>query len=131
MKVDDAVKTDVYKHIKASELASAVTGVIRKTKRPRDSKKEDVVISVLSNFNGQIQVCTVNVNIYVADLVNKGQPEENSKRCRELSEIAARVLEVFRGDNFRAVLESQHVYEVVGADEHVINNRIEYKQLNE
>lgn len=131
MKVDDEIRTDVYKHIVGSELERAVTGVVRKTKRPHGSKKEDIVISVLANQNGQVQEATVNVNIYVSDIVVKGQPEEDTARCRVLSKIAAELFEVFRGSDFRACLESQHVFEVEGADEHVINNRIEYKQLNE
>lgn len=132
MKSDIAIKTDVFKHIQGSELAQAVTGVIRKTgKRPAGSRKEDVIISVLANVNGQIQTATVNVNIYVAANIVDGQAEEGTKRLEELCVLSSELFEVFRGDDFRAHLLQQRVIEVSGADEFVINNQIEYKQLNE
>lgn len=132
MKNDIAIKTDVFKHIKGSKLAEAVTGVVRKTgKRPHGSKKEDIVISMLANVNGQVQTASVNVNIYVAANIVNGQAEEATKRLDELCQMSADLFEVFRGEDFRATLREQRVLEVSNADEYVINNRIEYKQINE
>ena len=132
MKSDIEIKTDVYRYINGSELHRAVTGVLRKTgKRPHNSKNEDIVISVLANVNGQIQTATVNVNIYVAANIVDGQPEEQSKRLEELCDLASDLFDVFRGGGYRARLLEQRVFEVAGADEYVINNKIEYKQLNE
>ena len=131
MKTDAAIKTDIYKVIKGSALHNAVTGVLKKTKRPHNSDKEDIVISVLANVNGQIQVATVNVNIYVADNTVDNQPEEDTVRTAELGRLAAELFEVFAGENFRATLISQTVFESNGTDEHIINNKIEYKFQNE
>lgn len=132
MKSDIGIKTDILKRIQGSELESAISGVVRKTgKRPKGSKKEDVIISVLANVNGQIQTATVNVNIYVAANIIDGQPEENTPRLTVLCDLASSLFDVFRGDDFRARLLEQRVYEVVEADEYVINNKIEYKQVNE
>jgi len=132
MKNDIAIKTDVFHHIQGSELEREITGVVRKTgKRPVGSKKEDIVISVLANVNGQIQTATVNVNIYVAANVVNGQAEEQTKRLDVLCDLASSLFEVFRGSDFRATLLQQRVLEVDGADEYIINNKIEYKQVNE
>jgi hypothetical protein len=132
MKSDIAIKTDVFRHIQGSDLDNEVTGVIRKTgKRPAGSKAEDIVISMLANVNGQIQKATVNVNIYVAANVINGQAEEKTNRLEVLCALASNLFEVFHGDNFRAALLEQRVFEVEGANEYVINNKIEYKQLNE
>lgn len=131
MKTDEAIKTDVYKVIKKSDLMKEVTGVLKKTKRPHNSKKEDIVISILANEVAQIQEATVNVNIYVADITVDSQPEEDTVRLGKLCELAANLFEVFTGDGFRARLTSQRVFEVEGTNEHIINNRIEYKFLNE
>lgn len=132
MKNDIAIKTDVLKHIQGSELERAVTGVVRKTgKRPKGSKREDVIISVLANRNGQVQKATVNVNIYVAANIVDGQAEEQTKRLDYLCDLATGLFDVFRGDDYRARLEEQRVFEIDGADEYVINNKIEYKQVNE
>ena len=133
MKSDILIKDDVYAHIKNSPLASAVTGKICKQGvRPKDSDKEDVVIAVIANLNGQIQEAAVNVNIYVADdIKSDGQNQEATIRLRELCRIASETLEVGRGEDFRFTLESQRVSEVPGTKEHVINNRRNYKQVNE
>jgi len=131
MKSDCEIRNDIYNHIIGSELQLAVSGVVRKTKRPRNSQKEDIVVSVLANMNGQKQVATANVNIYVPDLIINDQAEEDTIRTAELCKLAESLFEVFRGDDFRASLLEQRVYEVDGADVHVINNKIEYKQINE
>lgn len=133
MKSDILIKDDVYTFIKKSPLASAVTGkVCKQGIRPKGSDKEDVVISVIANQNGQIQEAVVNVNIYVKDDIKAdGQNQEATIRLRELCEIASDTLEVGRGEDFRFTLESQHVIEVEATKEHVINNRLNYKQVNE
>ena len=132
MKSDIDIKTDVFKHIIGSELAKTVTGVVRKNgKRPHNSKKEDIIISVLANLNGQIQTATVNVNIYTAAEDDKGVSVEDDQRLKELCDLAWRLFDVFRGGGYRARLLEQRVFEVEGANEYVINNKIEYKQLNE
>ncbi len=132
MKSDIDIKTDVFHHIQGSLLEETITGVVRKTgKRPKGSRNEDVVITMLSNMNGQIQTASVNVNIYVAANVVDGQAEEATIRLQELCKISADLFEVFRGKDFRATLKEQRVFEVANADEYVINNRIEYKHSNE
>ena len=132
MKSDIDIKTDVFHRIQGSALANEVTGVVRKTgKRPKGSKKEDIIISMLANQNGQIQSATVNVNIYVAAEIVNGQAEEKSMRLKTLCDLASSLFEVFRGNGYRAHLLEQRVFEVEGADEYVINNKIEYKQVNE
>ena len=131
MKTDEAIKTDIFKHIKGSELASAITGKVSKRKRPHNSKKEDIVISVLANVNGQVQTATVNVNIYVADIIVDNQPEEDTVRLGQLCDLAANLFNEFYCEEYTLTLLSQRVFEVDGANEHVINNKIEYKFNNE
>lgn len=133
MKTDEEIKTDIFKHIKGSELASTITGKVSKRKRPHNSKKEDIIISVLANENRQVQVATVNVNIYVADITVDNQPEEDAVRIEELCKKAVSLFNVFWGadNSYRASLLRQRVYEVEATSEHIINNQIEYKSLNE
>ena len=84
MKSDIEIKDDIYQIIKGSALEKAVTGKLKKTRRPANSNKEDIVISILENGSGQVQEAFVNVNIYVSDDVRDGQAEENSSRLRQL-----------------------------------------------
>ena len=131
MKTDIDIKDEMYKHIKGSALAKEVNGQLRKTLRPANSNKEDIVISMLSNVNGQIQEAYINVNVYVPDVLRDNQAEANTPRLRPLSKLSHDVLKVGYGASYRFVLESQRVLEVEGRDEHLINNRIIYKQCNE
>jgi hypothetical protein len=133
MKSDILIKDDLYKFIKQSSLAAAVTGKISKTGvRPKGSDLEDIVISVVGNLNGQIQEAIVNVNIYVKDdIKSDGSHQEATIRLRDLCTIASDTLEVGSGDGYRFTLESQRVLEVKDTKEHVINNRLNYKQVNE
>lgn len=131
MKSDIDIKDDVYMFIKGSALESAVSGKLCKTKRPNGSCYEDIVISVLTNQNAQIQEAFVNVNIYVTDLIRDNQSEEDTVRLRQLCNIAKSILEVGRGNDYRFTLDSQRVLEVNGKNEHFINNKLLYRQCNE
>lgn len=131
MKSDIDIKDDVYTFIKGSDLHNAVSGKLSKRKRPAKSNKEDIIISVLSNQNAQIQEAFVNVNIYVSDIKVDNQPEEDTIRLRELCNLAKTLLSVGRGDDYRFVLDSQRVLPVEGKNEHFINNKLLYRQCNE
>lgn len=131
MKSDIEIKDDVYRVIKGSMLEKTVTGKLSKTKRPAGSDKEDIVVSMLDNGKGQIQEAFVNVNIYVPDNLQDDQPEENTIRLHQLCKLAAELLEVQRGKDYRFTLDKQRVMEVNGKTEHLINNRLLFKQVNE
>ena len=131
MKSDIDIRDDIYMYIKGSNLSEDITGVIRKTIRPDNSNKEDVVISVLSNQNAQIQEAFVNVNIYVPDIIRGYQSEENTIRIRELCNLSKELFNVGRGNDYRFTLDSQRVLKVEGKNEHFINNKLLYRQCNE
>lgn len=130
MKTDIDIKDDVYLFIKGSKLFYEVNGKLSKTVRPSGSNNEDIVISVLSNQNAEIQEAFVNVNIYVKDLVRDNQNEEDTIRLRKLCNIAKSLLNVGRGNDYRFVLDSQRVLAVEGKNEHFINNKLLYRQCN-
>ena len=138
MKTDIDIKDDIWRVIKKSPLFKEVTGELKKTSiRPKESRKEDIVISVLANNIRQKQMAYVNVNIYVADNYVDGQNEENSERLRRLCNMAFSVFENVRGVDFRLSLTDpnfdcgQRVIESDGTSEHVINNKILYQIINE
>lgn len=130
MKTDEDIKQDVWEYILSTELAEEVTGVIKRDRRPADSTKEDVIVSILSNENGQNQKATVNVNIYVKDKPAGREKDPDHDRLKVLSTLSYQTFNVFHGYSYRARLLSQRVT-AVGEDEHVITNKIEYKQNNE
>lgn len=129
MKNDERIKQDVLDYIFTTELPDEVSGVIKRDRRPRGSEMEDVIISILANENGQIQDATVNVNIYVKDKPAGNQYDPDHERLDVLADMSQRIFDVFHGDGFRAHLESQRITAV--ENEHVITNKIRYKQNNE
>ena len=130
MKSDGAIKTDVYRYINQSGFMSNVNGKLSKTKRPHNSHAEDVVISILANEGTQLQTAVVNVNIYTQDLDVDGQFEENTIRLDEICEKSWKLLEMFNSDEYNAHAIEQRVY-ATESGEHVINNQVEYKLLND
>lgn len=132
MKSDIEVKDDVYNFLKDTDLVKEVSGVLSKRKRPKNSDKEDIVISVIgrSQFLSN-QSFYVNVNIYVADDKVNNQAEEQSGRLRTLCKLALSTMESYVGKDYYLYLEEQGVYDVNGKDEHFINNKLLYKTNNE
>lgn len=131
MITDIEIKDGFHALLQGTALAGEVTGKIFKRTRPKNARLEDIVVSVLANETGQRQEAVVNVNVYVSDIVTDGQTEEDTRRLRLLSRLAAETLECGRIGGARFILSSQRVFAVPETKEHVINNRITITQINE
>lgn len=138
MKSDIDIKDDIWKVINKSALLKEVTGKLKKTSvRPKGSRSEDIVISILANDTKQKQIAYVNVNIYVSDDDVNGQSEEQTIRLRKLCQMSFDLFDNVRGNDFRLSLTDpnfecgQRVIESEGTSEHVINNKILYQIINE
>lgn len=135
MKTDIDIKDDVYMLVSKSALAGKVTGEVSKTLRPANSRKEDVVISILANNNGRRQSAFVNVNVYVPDTAVKydvdnqtvTQYEEDSARLREICNLCKELFETFVGDTYRITLDSQRVLSSSDDGAHIVNNKLLYQ----
>jgi len=132
MKSDGTIKTNVFAVIKGSALEAAVSGKLSKRGRPAGSNLEDIVVSVLDNGSGQIQEAFVNVNIYIPDIQDNTKAFViNDIRVDELSELAIQLLKVHNAGSFRFSIDKQRVMKVEGKNEHLINNRLLYRTVNE
>ncbi len=131
MKSDIDIKDELYLALKGSPLANAVSGQLLKTRRPKNSTKEDIIISVLANEGNQKQEAVVNVNIYVEDNIIDGQAEEDTIRLRELCNVAEETLKTIRIRPVLLRVNPPRVFEAEGTNWHIINNRISYKIINE
>lgn len=135
MKTDIDIKDDVYELVSKSALAGNVTGAISKTLRPANSRKEDVVISILANTNERPQSAFVNVNVYVPDSAVKydvdnqtvTQYEEDSARLREICNLCKELFETYVGDTYRITLDSQRVLSSSDDGAHIVNNKLLYQ----
>ena len=135
MKTDIDIKDEVYMLVSKSALAGKITGVVSKTLRPANSRKEDVVISILANNNGRPQSAFVNVNVYVPDSAVKydvdnqtvTQYEEDSARLREICNLCKELFETYVGDTYRITLDSQRVLSSSDDGAHIVNNKLLYQ----
>lgn len=135
MKTDIDIKDDVYMIVSKSALPGKITGVVSKTLRPANSRKEDVVISILANNNGRPQSAFVNVNVYVPDSAVKydvdnqtvTQYEEDSARLREICNLCKELFETYVGDTYRITLDSQRVLSSSDDGAHIVNNKLLYQ----
>ena len=107
-----------------------VNGKLSKTMRPHNSHKEDVVISILANEGIQLQTAIINVNIYIQDQDVEGLLEENTIRVDEICKLSWNLLKTFRTSEYAAHAVEQRVY-ATSTGEHVINNQVEYKLIND
>lgn len=132
MKTVYDITQDVYNLIKGSQLHNEIKGTLCKAQRELDSRNEDICISVLTNYNGELQSSYVNVNIYVPDKFANERYIVDMLRVKTLSTLAAKLFNVFNsGDSYRITLESQTLLSFENNNEHIINNRLLYKQYNE
>ena len=131
MRTSEEIESDIYRCIMATDFPNQISGVVKIKPRPMGSRSEDCIVSVLANPYAQKQVATVNVNIYVQDNIAERQTEKASIRIKELKRLFYNKFKEIHGDDYDAHILSQDTFSADGADEHVINNKIEYKHINE
>lgn len=134
MKSEIEIADDMYDSIKKSGIMGLLTGSLEKNgKRPKDSKKEDAIISIEANDNeDDKQMVFVVVNVYIADIRIGGQYVRNDKRLREVCRVFLDTLKVGGiGKDYTYHLEKQRVVPEEGTNEHRIWNRFLYKQLTD
>jgi hypothetical protein len=90
-KTGKQVQGDIYKLLRDSVLSSKVSGeVYRNGYRPRDSKKEDIIVTFTAGLPDEIQTGVVTVNIYVPDVdpYANGVWVEDGERTEEVERLA-------------------------------------------
>ena len=130
MTATESIVQLLYNLVKGSSLAEAVTGGVYKAKRPKDSRQEDICLSVRANQFGQRQEAIAYVNIYVQDVERSGQAERATARHKELEALAVALLERGYGGGYRYEMDSMTVEETE-TNENVISIRILFQLINE
>lgn len=130
MKTDTEIRDDIYRLVKQSAIAEAVSGGVYTRLRPLNSDKEDVIVSVIANAPGDPQRATVNVDIYVKDVRINGRAEEDTARVRQLSRIALDALRSNVTDDYYATVDEQRTYAIEATSEHLIQSRLRYRHID-
>lgn len=121
----------VYQYLKASPLATELTGDIYPLQRPEDSGKEDLVIGTLSLGEGPVQIGVFNLNLHVPNIKvkigGKVQTQPNRPRMRILSSLLRDLLsEHYIGDCSAWITNIAEIKEP-NLDEWYVNHRLEMR----
>lgn len=106
------VQTDIIDLLRNSELAAEVTGEIyRRGYRPRDSRKEDIIVIFTTGLPDEIQTGVVTINIFIPDIdpYGNGVQEEDGERSETLEALAQCWVENLSGTNYLFELQ-QTIY---------------------
>lgn len=124
----------VFQLLRNSPLNSAISGKVYRLKRPLGSTLEDVVINSLPISGEMTQRGTVNVNVYVPDLVvtfeGQTQPQPDYARLNALTTIAVAALADHYHDTYNLWIGAQTVLAETEISQHYVNLRIEFQNIN-
>lgn len=127
------IQGDIYRLLRNSTLRTMISGdVYRNGLRPRDSRKEDVVITFTAGLPDQIQTGVVTVNIFIPDIDPEGNGTwvEDGKRSEELERLAQEWVDSLIGSGTNYVFKlNQTIYTEAELDirQHFVVIKLGYK----
>ncbi len=131
------VQTDVIALLRGTSLAKAVNGEIyRAGYRPRDSRKEDIVVVFTEGTSGQTETGTVTLNIFVPDVMMDadGTLVEDGARTAELEAAAQEWFDSLApaGSDYLFSLRQTICTEAEpDTDEHFVTVRLGYRHFSD
>ena len=135
MVTEDEIRTQVFRFIKQTPLASLVTGrVINGRDRAANATSEDIVIKVNGNNLAQKQEAFVIVNIYTQDVLMNGEYVPNDERIPLVERAALDLFETAKrvGDaRLSLPKDGQKLLASQNGREHVVSNKLLYQIINE
>lgn len=100
-KTGKQIQGDIYRLLRDSQLYTNISGeVYRNGYRPRDSKKEDIVVTFTAGLPDEIQTGVVTVNVYVPDVdpYKDGTWIEDGERTENMERLARAWVESLTAD---------------------------------
>lgn len=134
------IQGDIRRLIEGSPLPKAVTGKVYRgnpedSDRPRDSRREDIVVVFTTGSPEQIHEGVVTVKIYVPDIdtYGKGDYVEDGKRCEELEVEADRWYRSLHGrtDYQFSLQDTIHTQSDPEIGQHFVVVRLRYRCYEE
>lgn len=126
------VQDDIMALLRESELVDYVTGeVYREGYRPRDSRKEDIVVIFVTGTPEQVERGAVTLNIYVPDITpyNNGVYVEDGLRVSQIEHLAdlwVRSLKARRTNYLFNLLRTISTMREEATHEHFVVVQLEY-----
>lgn len=137
-KTGKQIQGDIYSLILKSEISTEISGsVYRNGYRPRDSPREDIIVTFTAGQPGQEQTGIVTVNIYVPDIDpdSNGTYVEDGQRTEQLEILAQKWIDSMNAATmppYRFKLKNT-IYTEAEPDikQHFVVVRLEYHYINE
>lgn len=128
-KTGSQVESDIYKLVKNSVIATAITGkVYRFATRPHESKLEDSIIIFITGLDGENQDGALSINTYIPYITFGGSLIKNVKRCNELEIICQQFVDSLPTDNYLFSLgQVISTFDEAEINQHFINIKLRFK----
>lgn len=126
------VQDDIIALLADSELVRALSGkVFREGYRPRDSRKEDVVVIFVTGTPAQVERGAVTLNIYIPDITpyNNGVYVADGRRVAEVETLAdawVDSLKASRSNYLFTLLRTISTYHDEAIHQHFVAVQLEY-----
>lgn len=133
VKTEQQIERDFFIFIENSPLGKAIKGdVYRPEMRPADAQTEDLIVKFYTGIDGQIQVGTIIIDIYVPDIPfgKDGRKVADMERIGELQELIQQF--VNENENTEYLMETEtspYTMAVEGIEQHCIKARIKFNRL--
>lgn len=118
--------------LEVSGLLNVNGGYYARDMRPFNSSREDVVVSVMNAYDGQIQEGFVTINVYVPDvLYSDGQYHCDAVRTNDIASALEGVCDALNGGEilFLPSVMAQ-TYEETAIRQHYVSIRVRFRYLN-
>ena len=89
MKTNIDMVNDAYKQLNESGVKALIDGVLIRYRRPKDSKKTDIVVNSVSISNTQLQRGVFNINVHVPNLVGVKFDEVADNQQPDINKLKA------------------------------------------
>ena len=130
------IQGDIYRFLQGSALSTMISGkVYRNGMRPRDSVKEDAVVTFVTGAISDVQSGVVVVNIYVKDIdpFCNGVLVEDSRRTEEIELAADQWVESLTcaiSDYKFRLAQTIQTFEEPAIKQHFVSVRLRYDYWN-
>ncbi len=124
-----------YSLLENTPLFEEVGGKFFKGSKTKNFTGESVVINALPMTGDQHQLCIVNVNVFVPNLVletSEGidRTQANYARITVLGKLVRQFLNEYYYGDHSWVIEQEYTQVNEGFDEHFINFRVRFRNIN-
>lgn len=130
-KTGSEIEQDLLQMITGSQLAGAINGAVYVDgTRPKNSSKEDIIISFQTGTEEAVQLGDIEINTYIPDTGNTTDGYlKNASRCLVLEKLARALVESIVSVEYSIALATTICsIKVPDVNQHFINVKLKFKR---